>query len=196
MVIDMKSMICNWDGTVGTLNPALTETEYFGDLCALSHKQCLHLRLLTEELLGITSNLLAMREGCFWIEEEKRQFDLHLAAQAEVDLRARDKRRNASSGMDEMYKGISGKVRQALDWFLNPHIAGAAAPVGVYNGMMLALNPVYQEWSLECYRDSLSQVDKTPARDELEKSVLGKLADDVRVGAKADCFAIVIRKKF
>lgn len=193
----MKSLMCKLDGSAKSFDAALTEAEYFANLCVLSQKRCLHMRLLAEELLGMASGLLELRDGAFWIDEEEGHYELHLTARTEIGAQARDKLVEASSsGKNEMHKGVSGKVRQAMEWLLNPHSAGMTAPTGVYNGMMLALDPLYQEWSLECYRESLPQEEKSQDWDELEKSVLGKLADDVRVGVKSNRVDIVIKKTF
>lgn len=193
----MKSLICNLDGTNETLEAALTEAEYFANLCVLSEKQCLHLRLLAEELLGMASGLLQLSNGTFWVEEEERQYELHLNARVEVGSTAKEKLLNASStGKNEMHKGVTGKIRQALEWLSTSHPSGVDAPIGIFSGMMLTLETLYPEWSLECYRESLSREEKALAWDEMEKSVLGKLADDVRVGVNSDRMIIVIRKKF
>lgn len=193
----MKSLMCNLDGTMESLDSALTEAEYFANLCVLSEKRCLHMRLLAEELLGMASGLLELRDGAFWIEEDEGHYELHLTTRAEVGMGARDKLLDASStGKNEMHKGVTGKIRQALDWLSNPHPAGANAPLGIFDGMMLSLETLYPEWSLECYKESLSREEKAQAWDELEKSVLGKLADDVRVGVKSSRVEIIIKKTF
>ena len=54
-------------------------------------------------------------------------------------------------------------------------------------------------WSLLNYRDSFdsaAQIEKREAWDELEKSIIANLADDVIVGVLGDKVDIVVKKKF
>lgn len=177
---------------------ALTEAEYFANLCVLSEKRCLHLRLLAEELLGMAAGVLDLREGAFWIDEEEGKFQLHLDARAEIGEQARSKLVNASTtGKNELYQGVTGKIRQAVEWLAESYPAAGVPPYDICSGMMLTpYDSFRQEWSLECYRQNLRASEKAQAWDELEKSVLGKLADDVRVGVNAGRVAITISKKF
>ena len=54
-------------------------------------------------------------------------------------------------------------------------------------------------WTLQTYRDDLDQAsddDAEAALDELEKSIVAKLADDILVGVKGDRINLVIKKQF
>ena len=51
-------------------------------------------------------------------------------------------------------------------------------------------------WSLEQYRTAVKAEDKKEKWDELEKSVLAAVADDVVVGVKGKEADIIIVKKF
>jgi hypothetical protein len=51
-------------------------------------------------------------------------------------------------------------------------------------------------WSLEEYRNSVKQEEQAEAWDELERSVIASVADDVTVGVKGRQAQIVIVKKF
>ena len=55
-------------------------------------------------------------------------------------------------------------------------------------------------WSLAKYRQSVDEArasdqDTTEAWDELEKSIVASIADDVRVGVKGDTVELVIEKR-
>ena len=52
------------------------------------------------------------------------------------------------------------------------------------------------EWSLQQYRESVKRDKKALEWDELEKSILGKLSDDVRVGVLSNRVEITISKTF
>jgi hypothetical protein len=49
---------------------------------------------------------------------------------------------------------------------------------------------------LDEYRSSLSREEQTEAWDELEKSVIASVADNVTVGVRGKCAEIVIMKSF
>jgi hypothetical protein len=51
-------------------------------------------------------------------------------------------------------------------------------------------------WSLGEYRTYVNKEEQAEARDELEKSVIASVADDVIVGVKGNCAEVVIIKKF
>ena len=51
-------------------------------------------------------------------------------------------------------------------------------------------------WSLDEYRNTVKKEEKTAEWDELEKSVIASVADDVIVGVKGKNANIVIVKKF
>ena len=51
-------------------------------------------------------------------------------------------------------------------------------------------------WSLEQYRNGIERKENSEAWDELEKSVIASVADDVIVGVKGKQADIIIIKKF
>ena len=54
----------------------------------------------------------------------------------------------------------------------------------------------YYLWSLEQYRNSVKKEEQAEAWDELEKSVIASVADDVIVGVKGKRADIIVVKKF
>lgn len=192
----MKSVVCTLNGGPEGTAAALAEAEAFAQHAGLTEKQSLHLRLLAEEQLGMAVQLLDLRTGSFWIEQEGSLYRLTLSAQArQVGAEARNRLLGASTtGKNLLHQGISGKILQALEWVSGGPDAMMLAPVSVRQGMLPSAQSL--EWSLNCYRQSLAQEEKAVAWDELEKSVLGKLADDVRVGVRMERVEIVITKTF
>lgn len=192
----MRSMVCKLDGGPEGIAAALTEAEAFAQYANLTEKQCLHLRLLAEELLGMADSLLEIREGTFGVQKEGPLYRLTLSAQAlQVGSEARNRLLGASTtGENVLHKGVSGKIFQALEWISGGPDALPAAPMGVRQGMLPTAQSL--EWSLNCYRQGLAREEKAAAWDELEKSVLGKLADDVRVGVRMERVEITIDKTF
>lgn len=191
----MKSLPSKLDGSEASIAAALAEAETFAYHCNLTQKQALHLRLLSEELLGMARGVLEVRSGDFWIEQDGPCFTLCLTARTQVGEQARARLLAAStSGGNDFYKGVSGKIRQALDWLSSAPVEGTAPPAGMGGGLMPSAH--VPEWSLEQYRRSAQQDRMAQNWDELERSVLTKLADDIRVGVSSDQAAVTIYKTF
>lgn len=189
-----QSLICPIRGEARDVERALNETERFAHEESLSGKQALHLRLLAEELLGMTGSVLDVRDGQYWIERRAGECELHLNVRAQAGETARSilidlstDRKNAA------YAGVKGHILKALD-------AMSASPV--YASVptlpgedVSASHPAYIEWAYQSYLDSLDQDQKAAAWDEMEKSVLGKLARDIVVGVRPDSVSIVLKAK-
>lgn len=203
----MKSdvIILNADSDISAI---LGEVESVAAYRKLEKKSALRLRLLAEELISMLPHLLRIGNGKFWIESEGKSYDMHLEVSAANSLLF-DKERVleiSKSGENAAYKGIMGKIRYAVDFMLNSSAASYADPVGVdapffYSvGLISDSNDVYgnNAWSLQNYQNSVSS-DKeslTEEWDELEKSIIGNLADDVIVGIVGGKIHITVKKQF
>ncbi len=55
----------------------------------LNEKQCLQLRLLSEELFGMTTSILEVRDGKFYVEENNSEFKLTIVAQAYINKKSK-----------------------------------------------------------------------------------------------------------
>ena len=53
------------------MNAALEQAEKVAAYKGLSMKDGLHLRLLTEEMMGLMRSITGEREGIFWIEDHE-----------------------------------------------------------------------------------------------------------------------------
>ena len=67
--------------------------------------------------------------------------------------------------------------------------------------LMAAYPDMMTIWTLQTYRVDLDQArgahsDADEAWDELEKSIVARLADDIAVGVKGDRIDLVIKKQF
>lgn len=198
----MKSNVCKIDNGTKDLEAILKECERVAAYNGLDHKQALQLRLLCEEIDGMLPNIIDDFEGDFWIEYEKdvckvnvsvKIPELNVNKKAELIGIAKDKRNVAAVG-------IVGKIRNAIeDYFLDEDVMNAfmvsadeARLSMEYSGMA----DYSYLWSLEQYRASAQQEEQAGAWDELEKSVIASVADDVIVGVKGKRANIVIVKKF
>ncbi len=170
---------------------------YLSDL-KLEPKDSLHLRLLAEETLGMLGAMAGDYRSVVWFERDGDVCKLQVIAKTEMDI---DKKKEilsvSRSGENNLAKGFMGKIADIIEnGFLNydnvmklqQEYGGGYVDYAAMGG-----RPSGETfcWSLEQYKDALDEVrynDEAAgtAWDELEKSIVARLADDVIVGVKKD----------
>lgn len=198
----MKSNICKITNGTLDLDLILAESEKVAVYNGLDHKQTLQLRLLCEELDGMLPNIVEVFEGDFWIEFENGICKINSSIQLlEIDpLLKKDLIDISKNKKNSAKVGIGGKIRSAVEtFFVNENsIHSYATQTGATylgTGYFDGMNYSYL-WSLEQYKNELKEENQKDAWDELEKSVIYSVADDVLVGIKGKKVDVVIVKKF
>ena len=172
---------------------ALSQVDKVAEYKELSPKSASVLRLLAEEMMAMMRAITGKVKGRFWMEDdEEGTYVLHLAVETLVDFAQREQLLSASSsGKNEAARGFMGKLRA---FFETP-----GSMPRFFSGFTTGAPQVYSDyvWSLEEYRLQLknSGEDTAEAWDELEKSVVSHLADDVRVGILGRTVEMTIIKK-
>ena len=198
----MKSNVCKIENGTKDLAAILSESERVAEYNGLTHKQALQLRLLCEEIDGMLPNIIDEFNGTLWIEYEEGVGKVHVSI--EIPEFNSDKKEElieiAKNKKNAAAVGIVGKIRNAIENFLLNEDAVLALSVssgsaGLAAGYGESVNYAYI-WSLEKYRSSVKKEEQTEAWDELEKSVIASVADDVIVGVKGNQADIIIVKKF
>jgi hypothetical protein len=198
----MKSNVCKIENGTRDLESILKESERVAEYNGLSHKQALQLRLLCEEIDGMLPNIVDDFEGELWIDFEDGVCKVNVSVQfpevnadkkAELISIAKDQKNAAAVG-------IVGKIRNAIEnFFLDEDMMTAATistrPYSLATGYSDGVDYDYL-WRLEEYRKSVKKEEQVEAWDELEKSVIASVADDVIVGVRGKRAEIVIMKKF
>ncbi len=195
----------------GLTADAMDMAESFVKELALDDKTTLRMRLLTEEVLEMLRNMLDGFSGLFWLEADGSECRLCIDGTADVDLAAEQSLLAVTKdGKNSAVRGFTAKlahfVRHHREYLehLNSlmSVGSAAAPEDyLYIGAMQSPHhPREVMWSMLDYRrflrDDTSAAEQIAAdRDELEKSILANLADDVRVGVKDDRVRITVMKK-
>ena len=198
----MKSDVITVSTRGNRMEEALIQADKVSVYKELSGKGSLHLRLLTEEMMGMMRSITGEPEGLFWIDEQDGEYQLHLQVRTMLSLDKREKLLAISStGKNESAKGLMGRLREFFDWGSDEDY--------VYSGPLLmedmfenSSSPVLDwEWSMKRYEDSLSvrarqgDPEAKEAWDELEKSVVKNVADDVKVFIRSGVVEMVILKK-
>ena len=198
----MKSNVCKIENGTKDLAAILKESEKVAVYNDLTHKQALQLRLICEEIDGMLPNIVDNFNGDLWFEFEdgvckvniSLRFDEFTAEKKEELVGVSKNKKNAS------VVGIVGKIRSALENLLLESTPDYAADVTA--GTFYYATDYHDcmdyagLWTLERYINDVKQEKKSAEWDELEKSVIASVADDVIVGVKGRRADIIIVKKF
>ena len=181
---------------------ALGQVDKVAAYKGLTGKNALHLRLLAEEMLGMMRSITGETKGEFWIEDEENVYQLHLQVVTRMDSGKRDQLLSAAStGKNESARGLMGRLRDFFDRGADEDVAsfsGILQP-GVSDHSLASARD--WEWSMMRYENALSyrvRENDAAARDawdELEKSVVAKVADDVKVSIRGRTVEMTIIKK-
>ena len=198
----MKTDVINVSSRGNQIVQALDLVDRVAAYKRLSSKEVMPLRLLTEEMMGMMRSITGETEGQFWIEDQDSDYRLHLKAFTRMDSGKREQLLSASSsGKNESAHGLMGRLRDLLDRGADADIAAVSNPL-MMSGMCGEQNtPMLDvEWSLGRYIDEYQHCPSvTDAQrevwDELEKSVVTHVADDVKVSIKGQNVEMIICKK-
>ncbi len=191
------------------IREALAATEELASSANLGKKETLRLRLLAEELFGMIRGITGEAEALYWAEDTLRwmektelRFSLHMAVDTEMNKEMRRQLLGVSTtGENAAVKGFMSRLMDVISTALSPRDAETADLLAV--GMMnLGSTGSTADciWSMQRYKDEvLALGDRDDARetwDELEKSIVAKLADEVRVYIRSGRVELVIDKSF
>ena len=198
----MRSNICKIEKGTRDLDAILNESERVAEYNGLSHKQTLQLRLLCEEIDGMLPNVIDDFDGALWIDFEDGVCKVNISIKI-PELNAEKKEELigiAKNKKNSAAVGIAGKIRDAIENFILDEegmaiLALSSGSFGVATGYSDSVDYEFL-WRLEEYRNSVKKEEQAEAWDELEKSVIASVADDVIVGVKGKCAEVVIIKKF
>lgn len=192
---------CVLTGSEEDLEAVLKEVELAAVYNRLARKPSIQLRLLAEEMIGVERGILGFVRGEFYMENDKNEYKLHLDAQLNLEPSERDAFVNVSSSKrNEVYKGFKGKILKAIDSMMGTGAASA--------GVTTPMASTYMEnevitgfqsngldlWQLTRYEEE--NRDNQEIWDELEKSIVACLADDILIGFREGQLRMTVIRKF
>ena len=186
------------------METALNQVDKVAAYKGLSPKDALHLRLLAEEMMAMMRSITGETQGKFWIEDEGGTYELHLQEATRMTSVKREKLLStATSGKNESARTFMGKLRDFFERGSDADIAAHTGPLMMPGMYEHSSTPTLDwEWSMTQYERALSSaVDRKDenalkAWDELEKSVVAHVADDVKVSIRNQVVEMTIIKKF
>ena len=190
---------------------ALAATEKLGADSGLDKKENLRLRLLAEELFGMVRSIVGDLEARYWIEREGKSFAMHLSSEVELTQEMRKALISVSSqGENAAARGFMGKLRDMIAAALLPKESRpllSDLSLG-FMGLASTSSPYAQQaaadafrWSMSQYKDIVSSKlsedeDSRAEWDELEKSIVASIADEIVVSVVGSTVEITISKAF
>ena len=179
---------------------ALGMTEKLGAEQGLERKQILHLRLLAEELFSMLRSLTGEVDAEYWLEYEGKRFDIHMKSDVVLTDELRQQFLSAStSGENAAAKGVMGKLRVMIAEALVTRPSVPAFSLGLVS----AASPTAQvaganayQWSMEKYKAEVKKRQDEESWDELEKSIVANIADEVSVRIIGANVEIIVTKAF
>ena len=196
----------------GRMAAARYATENFAWQAGLDKRDTLKLSLLVEETLGMVKVMVDDFYGQLWFSGDASACAIHLEVTANMDSDRKQELLSVSStGRNAAAKGFMGMLGDVISGALHnigravdsaygeSAVSGSVvAPAGLGTPNLYDLTPV---WTLEQYRENvekgrLSADALEQAKEDLEKSIVANLADNVVVGVKKDRIELVIEKKF
>ncbi|MBP5283023.1 MAG: hypothetical protein J6Z22_11080 [Lachnospiraceae bacterium] len=191
---------------------ALEEAEKFSNYLEFDHKTALRVRLLVEETFAMVNTITEEFYADFWIEgDTKGLCKIHLNVHTDMDI---EKKKNLISASREKknaaVKGLTGKIWEMIEDHLYmkkenfDDMSSSYYTFGFVDSPVSPGAPVCMDdviWSLDTYRHGVDEAKgkdsgAEDAWDELEKSILANLADDVKVAIRGNDAQITVEKKF
>ena len=174
----------------------------FAEKNGITGSEYTHLGLLAEETLGMASQLLRVYDGELWLEETATGYEIILEAEARGN-------ENGNAVPAAAPEGFMAKIAEMLNCsFMFENIAEMPEELAdmLPDYMSYGIREEKEtkawagRWSLSAYRNSLrmqQEKDRTahPALEELEKSIVAHLADEVTIGIRGHRIRLVISKE-
>ncbi|MBQ9264392.1 MAG: hypothetical protein IJ189_09315 [Clostridia bacterium] len=176
----MKSDVIMINNAGKGFESAVAETRKVAEYKHLSGKDVLHLELMTEEMLSLVRSVTGEMQASFWLETEGKQFDLHLTTKTVMD---KEKRylliSSASSRKNEAARTFLGYLRNAFEEAMTADVDHSAndIPMDVLND--LPNHPI-----------------EDPEWNGYERSVLRKVADNVKIAIRGGVVDMTVSKVF
>ena len=176
----MKSDILHIDHQDAGFRDALAQTEKAARFRGLSEKETLRLRICAEEMLGLARSITGEMKADFRLESEGKRFELHMSTETVMDKEKRYQLiSSASSRKNEAAKGFLGMLRDRFEEAMTAEADRASFELPANLGTDVPdSHPDDTEW------------------DRYEKSILKRLADEIKISVRGRTVELTVSKRF
>lgn len=174
----MRSDIVNIDNSGNGFECATDQAKKVATYKGLGELEAIQLQVLTEEMLSLAHSIAGEVTASFWIEFETDQADLHLTTKAVLNKEERAELiATSTSRKNDAAKTFLGKLRDKFE-------------------EAMTADPVHYEPSSEILSDISYDAYTESEWDGYERSILRKLADEVKIGIQGETVYIIVCKRF
>ena len=193
-------MIIKADGT--GMKEAVETTENFGNACGLTRKQVLRLRLLSEEALTMIRGILQNTDAYYHIARSKDTYYLHVKSHLNPDeVQRQQLLAMSSTGTNAAPMGLMSKISWMIrtSQYEKTPAQSYLMNLGLTKGA--DADGTIASWSLAEYKTALENSkgnsdEAAAAWDELEKSIVSSIADDISVRITRSSVDLIIKKTY
>ena len=183
----------------------LDRIEWIARYAGMTQKQAANMRLIGEELISATKNILDVFEGQLWMETDDKTFALHLRAKKPAYTEDRKKLIALSkAGKATPPKGLFARLGAVLEQCLLPESgdsdADMLASYAVFSDYTLfsegihGVGPIYTCHYLPVYTKKEQREKPKDALEGIEKSIIDAFVDDMLVTLQNGCVEITAVK--
>ena len=200
----MRSDICYLNSKESRA-AVLNEVEKTAQYCGLNHKEQLQLRLLAEELTGMVEGRIGEYEAKFWIEREQMKYELRLVLNRKLsETDENSLLKTATTNRGQIPAGMMERIGMFLDNIIKNQERKfeqtASSGITVHGmGNMYAAATQEREgvrWSLVSYTKEVKKEKEPDKLEDLERSIIAKLADDIVVRIRGNKAEVIVEKTF
>jgi len=174
----MKSDVILIDNQETGFEAAVDEAKKVAVYRALEGTDALHVQLITEEMLSMAHSVTGINSASFWIEAEGKEICFHLTAKTVMDKEKKEELlAAATSRQNDAAVSFLGKLRDAFE---NALMADVDHGNDIPDDIM---------------EDLANHEIESLEYDGYERSVLRKLADNIKIGIRGDTVDMKVTKK-
>ncbi len=177
----MRSDVIQIDNQGGGFREAVEETRRVAEYKKLCGSDSLHLQLFTEEMLSMLHSVTGEIKASFWLEAEDRDFTLFVSTKTVMD---KEKRylliSSSSSRKNAAANSFLGRLRDAFEEALTAEADHTCFELPDFIPQSDLPSGSLEDSEWDCY----------------ERSILLKLADDVKIAIKGGRVTMSVSKKF
>ena len=175
----MRSDMIQIDNLGNGFEDAVKETNKVAQYNSLNEKETRYLQLCTEEILSLAHSVTGEMQATFWLENQGKQYALHLNTKTVMDKEKREMLlTSASSRKNEAANTFLGWIRDAFE---------RAMAADANHG---------DDIPEDVLDDLANHVIEDPEWDGFERSILKKVSDQVKIGIRGGVVDMTVLKTF
>ena len=176
----MRSNTIQIDNQGNGFETAVAETKKAAQYQELTSKESLQLQLCAEEMLSLARSVTGEMQASFWLEAEGKSFQLNMTTKTVMDMEKRSLLLfSATSRKNEAANSFLGRLRDSFE-----------------QAMTSDSDKTYYELPKDVAADAVGYHPESQEWDRYERSVLRRMADDVKIAIRGGTVHMIVSKAF